>query len=68
MDYGEISKAVRPTLEPLDHNLLNAVPGLENPTSEILAAWLWEKIGPVLPGLQRISVFETCQTRCEFEG
>jgi 6-pyruvoyltetrahydropterin/6-carboxytetrahydropterin synthase len=68
MDYGELSRAVRPVLEPLDHNLLNAVPGLENPTSEVLAAWLWQRLSPLLPGLQKISVLETSKTRCDYRG
>jgi len=68
VDYGEISASVRPLLEALDHNLLNSVAGLENPTSELLAAWVWERLSPALPGLRRISVLETCQTRCDYEG
>ena len=69
LDYGELSARVRPVLEPLDHNLLNAVPGLENPTSELLAVWLWERLAPILPGaLRRIRVLETCMSRCDYEG
>ena len=48
--------------------LLNEVPGLENPTSEVLAGWLWQRIGERLPGLVRVTVFETCTTRCDYEG
>jgi 6-pyruvoyltetrahydropterin/6-carboxytetrahydropterin synthase len=68
LDYGDLSRMVRPALEPLDHNLLNAVPGLENPTSERLADWLWRKLAPLVAGLYRITVLETCQTRCEYLG
>ena len=68
LDYGEMSCAVRPVIEELDHALLNAVPGLENPTSEHLCVWLWKRLAAGLPGLARIAVLETCQTRCEYEG
>jgi 6-pyruvoyltetrahydropterin/6-carboxytetrahydropterin synthase len=68
LDYADLARAVRPALEPLDHNLLNAVAGLENPTSERLASWLWERLAPTIPGLDRITVMETCQTRCEYLG
>jgi 6-pyruvoyltetrahydropterin/6-carboxytetrahydropterin synthase len=52
----------------LDHNYLNEVPGLENPTSENLARWLWERLRPGLPALERVIVHETCDARCEYEG
>lgn len=67
-DYGEVSRVVRPVLEPLDHNLLNAVPGLENPTSELLAAWIWARVRPGLPWLKRVMVRETRTSRCDYEG
>ena len=68
MDYGDLSRAARSALEPLDHNLLNAVAGLENPTSERLAAWIWERLAPALPGLSLIAIRETCTSRCEYAG
>jgi 6-pyruvoyltetrahydropterin/6-carboxytetrahydropterin synthase len=68
LDYGNLSRVVHPALAALDHNLLNSVAGLENPTSENLCAWLWEKLEPLLPGLSRIVVLETCQTRCSYGG
>ena len=46
----------------------NDVAGLENPTSEILAKWIWDKMKPSLPEIVRITVFETCEVRCEYEG
>lgn len=68
IDYGEIDEIWQPLYEKLDHNYLNDIPGLENPTSEILARWLWEKIKPQLPSLERVIVHETCDARCEYEG
>lgn len=68
MDYGEMSREVKDVLRPLDHNLLNAVAGLENPTSELLAAWIWERLAPRLRGLCRVSILETCTSRCDYGG
>ncbi|MEZ4655176.1 MAG: 6-carboxytetrahydropterin synthase QueD [Candidatus Eisenbacteria bacterium] len=68
IDYGEMKRRVGPVIEQLDHRVLNEIPGLENPTSEVLAGWLWERIAPVLPELYRVTVLETCTTRCEYEG
>ena len=68
LDYGELSRAARTVLDPLDHAFLNAIPGLENPTSELLAVWIWERMQPLIPGLCRVTIFETCQSRCEYEG
>jgi 6-pyruvoyltetrahydropterin/6-carboxytetrahydropterin synthase len=47
---------------------LNEIPGLENPTSEVLAHWIWQKVKPLLLPLTRVTVFETCDSRCEYEG
>jgi len=69
IDFGEISARVEPLLKnELDHRLLNDVPGLENPTSEMLCAWLWERLKPALPALSEIVVHETCAARCAYRG
>lgn len=68
VDYGDIARAVDPVVAQLDHRLLNEVPGLENPTSENLARWLWEKISPSLPLLIAVVVRETCTSECEYRG
>lgn len=68
MDYADISAAVKPTWEKLDHFYLNEIPGLENPTSENVAAWLWKRLKPKLPLLTEIVVAETCQSRCVYRG
>ena len=65
-DYHEIEKVTKPILQELDHQTLNNVPGLENPTSEKLAVWLYEKIRVKLPLLTRISVQETASTECSY--
>ena len=68
VDYAEIKAAYVSVREQLDHHYLNEIEGLENPTSEVLAAWLWERIRPALPSLRRIIVSETCTSRCIYDG
>ena len=68
MDYADISEAFKPLLDRLDHYYLNEIPGLENPTSENLAAWIWQRLKPTLPLLTEIVVAETCVSRCVYRG
>ena len=68
MDFADLSAAWRPLHEALDHRYLNEVAGLENPTSEVLARWIWERLSPALPGLAEIVVRETCTTACRYRG
>jgi len=67
-DFAELSAAFAPVLEALDHRYLNEIPGLENPTSEQLALWLWDRLAPRLPTLSRIVIHETCTSGCEYRG
>ncbi len=68
MDYAEVTRAFQPLWEQLDHRYLNEVPGLENPTSESLAAWIWKRLKPRLPLLVEVAVAETCTARCVYRG
>ncbi|MEY2713206.1 MAG: 6-carboxytetrahydropterin synthase QueD [Phycisphaerales bacterium] len=68
VDYGDIKRAVAPLHDELDHRLLNDLPGLANPTSEMLAVWVWDRLQPVLPMLAEVIVHETCTSRCEYRG
>ncbi len=68
MDFAELKAAAGPVIEELDHRYLNEIGGLENPTSEVLARWLWERLKPKLPLLSVVSVRETCTSRCEYRG
>ena len=68
IDFGELEEIWRPVYQTLDHNYLNDVPGLENPTSEILAKWIWDRMKPTLPMLDQVTLFETCDARCEYRG
>jgi len=68
MDYGDIKAAFQPIYDQLDHNYLNDLAGLENPTSEHLALWIWERLKPELNNLTAVIVHETCTTTCEYRG
>lgn len=68
MDYADISAVFRPLYQQLDHHYLNEIPGLENPTSENVARWIWERLRPSLPLLKEIVVAETCTARCVYRG
>ena len=68
IDFAEIKAAFKPVEEAIDHRFLNEVPGLENPTSENLARWIWEQTVPALPMLSKVVVRETCTTGCTYEG
>lgn len=68
MDFGDLKSAFRPLYEQLDHHYLNEVEGLENPTSENLARWIWERLKPTLPILSKIVIQETCTSGCIYTG
>ena len=68
VDYAHIDGAARPLVDSLDHRTLNDVPGLENPTSENLARWIWNELKPQLPALSLVVVHETCTSGCRYAG
>ena len=68
MDFADISAAFKPLFERLDHHYLNEIEGLENPTSENLARWIWCRLQPALPLLSSVVVQETCTAGCVYEG
>jgi 6-pyruvoyltetrahydropterin/6-carboxytetrahydropterin synthase len=68
LDFDEIKASFDPLLKRLDHGYLNDIPGLENPTSEEIARWIWEELSPSLPGLSRIVVRETCTSGATYTG
>lgn len=68
LDFADIDAAVAPLREQLDHHYLNEVPGLANPTSEVLAVWIWERLSPELAGLSQVVVQETCTSGSVYRG
>ncbi len=67
-DFGSIKKVCKPIIDRLDHYYLNEIPGLENPTAEVIAMWLWDKIKPHLPALYEIHLMETPSSGCVYRG
>ncbi|MFT5720340.1 MAG: 6-pyruvoyltetrahydropterin/6-carboxytetrahydropterin synthase [Motiliproteus sp.] len=68
IDFTDIKQIFKPIYDRLDHHYLNDIPGLENPTSEVLARWIWNELKPALPQLSRILIKETCTCGCIYEG
>jgi 6-pyruvoyltetrahydropterin/6-carboxytetrahydropterin synthase len=68
MDFAEIKHAFKPILVRLDHHYLNEVEGLENPTSENIARWIWLELKPHLQLLKTVHVSETCTSGCIYHG
>jgi 6-pyruvoyltetrahydropterin/6-carboxytetrahydropterin synthase len=68
MDFADLKRVFQPLYEQLDHHYLNDVEGLQNPTSENLAKWVWERLHPGVPGLTKVVVDETCTSGCEYRG
>lgn len=67
-DFADIKAAFKPVLAQLDHYYLNDVPGLENPTSENIARWIWARLKPALPDLATVEIRETCTSGCVYRG
>jgi len=63
MDFADISAAVQPILQSIDHTLLNAVEGLENPTAENIAEWIFTRVKKVIPLLSFVNVQEGQSSR-----
>jgi 6-pyruvoyltetrahydropterin/6-carboxytetrahydropterin synthase len=68
MDFADLRQAFQPLFDQLDHHCLNDIDGLENPTSENLARWIWDRLQPGLPGLVKVVVQETCNAGCIYTG
>ena len=68
MDFSELKQICAPYISELDHSYLNEIIGLENPTSEKIASWFWDKRKKNLPQLRSIQVMETCNSGCEYFG
>ncbi|EGQ8538994.1 6-carboxytetrahydropterin synthase QueD [Vibrio parahaemolyticus] len=68
VDFAEIKAAFKPIYNRLDHYYLNDIEGLENPTSEVLAKWIWQQLKPNLPLLSKVEIKETCTAGCIYKG
>jgi 6-pyruvoyltetrahydropterin/6-carboxytetrahydropterin synthase len=68
IDFADLKQVVDPIVRELDHYYLNDIPGLENPTSEMVAVWIFGRLSGALPGLYRVTIEETCSSRCHYFG
>ena len=68
VDFGELDKAWKKVGCRLDHAFLNELPNLDNPTCENLTRWIWDEICVSIPNLKRVTLWETCDACCEYEG
>lgn len=68
MDFGDLKAACKPVIAELDHYYLNDIEGLENPTSENLCRWIWDRLHPELPNLAAVEIRETCTSGCIYRG
>jgi 6-pyruvoyltetrahydropterin/6-carboxytetrahydropterin synthase len=68
IDFADVQRAFAPIHDTLDHNYLNEIAGLENPTSEVVAQWIWGRLKPDLPMLSAVEVRETCTLGCVYRG
>ena len=68
IDFADIKGSFKAIEDQIDHCYLNEVEGLENPTSENLARWIWHKLKLFLPCLSKIVVRETCTSGCIYHG
>ena len=67
-DFFDIEKCFADILGALDHHCLNEVKGLENPTAENIAIWIWDRLKPGLPQLWSVRVYETADCWAEYQG
>ena len=68
IDFSELKSICKPWIQKLDHSYLNEITGLENPTSENIAMWLWNKLIEELPQMCEIEIMETCTSGCLYSG
>jgi 6-pyruvoyltetrahydropterin/6-carboxytetrahydropterin synthase len=68
VDFADVAAVADPVIDALDHRYLNEIEGLDNPTCERVAVWIWERLAPRLPGLSQVVVHETCTSGCVYRG
>ena len=68
MDFADLKERFEPLYDRLDHHYLNEIEGLENPTSENIARWIWDHLKPIVPQLSQVVVRETCTSGAIYRG
>jgi len=68
MDFADVKSVIGPIVKEIDHKYLNDIAGLENPTAEVIAIWLWDRIKPGIPQLKKVELNETPASGVVYEG
>jgi 6-pyruvoyltetrahydropterin/6-carboxytetrahydropterin synthase len=68
LDFSDIKQHFAPLHDQLDHRYLNDIEGLDNPTSEHIAGWIWQRLKTTLPTLSAVELRETCTSGCIYRG
>lgn len=68
VDFFDVESAFEPLRRQLDHRYLNDIEGLDNPTAENIAIWIWQRCKPLLPQLATVAVFENADCWAEYDG
>jgi len=68
MDFAVLKAVVKPVVAQLDHKCMNEVAGLENPTCELIAVWIWDQLKPSLSKMTRLELHETPTSGVVYEG
>ncbi len=66
IDFGDIKQVVKPLIDKLDHQVLNDVEGLENPTCENITIWIYNRVKAAVPSLSRVVLHETPTSGAEY--
>ncbi|MEM9064619.1 MAG: 6-carboxytetrahydropterin synthase QueD [Planctomycetota bacterium] len=67
-DFAELKRVVHRVIDPLDHQMLNEIEGLEQPSAEVIVAWIWARLKPSLPGLTKLVLFENRTSGVVYRG
>lgn len=68
IDFSDVKALFKPIYSQLDHHYLNDIEGLENPTAEVIAKWIWDRLKPSLSELSAIELMETCTCGVIYKG
>ncbi len=68
VDFDLLIEKWKPVHDELNYSCLNDIKGLQNPTSEVIAAWVWERLKPELPELSWVTIYETVTAGCHYDG
>lgn len=68
VDFAEVKRLTNEVIDTLDHHFLNEVEGLEQPTTELICVWIWDRLKPKLPGLCRLKLWENQNSGCTYAG